>query len=219
MADVKVALEAGARRTFAIALDWPGWARSGKDEAEALTRLAEYGARYARVADQPGLATSTLDVVERLRGDAGTDFGVPSAVARADDRPLRPAQVAREQRLLEAAWQAFDAAARRARGKKLRTGPRGGGRDLQKMENHVLEAQEAYLHQLGNKRPKPAKDDVRARTKQVRAAVAPALAARARGAEPPDPNAVRKRWSPRYFVRRSAWHALDHAWELEDRIL
>jgi hypothetical protein len=26
-----------------------------------------------------------------------------------------------------------------------------------------------------------------------------------------------KRWLPRYFVRRVAWHALDHAWEIEDR--
>ena len=24
-------------------------------------------------------------------------------------------------------------------------------------------------------------------------------------------------WTPRYFVRRTAWHALDHAWEIEDR--
>jgi hypothetical protein len=160
----------------------------------------------------------TLEVVERLSGDAGTDFGVPSAAAKADDRPLTAAQLAREQRLLDAAWKAFDAAARRARGRKLRTGPRGGGRSLEKMEAHVVEAQEAYLHQLGNRRPKPAKAELRARVRQVRAAVVPALAARARGAEPPEPNAVRKRWSPRYFVRRSAWHALDHAWELEDRI-
>jgi hypothetical protein len=26
-------------------------------------------------------------------------------------------------------------------------------------------------------------------------------------------------WPPRYFVRRVAWHVLDHAWEIEDRIL
>jgi hypothetical protein len=27
-----------------------------------------------------------------------------------------------------------------------------------------------------------------------------------------------KRWTARYFVRRAAWHVLDHAWEIEDRI-
>jgi hypothetical protein len=26
-----------------------------------------------------------------------------------------------------------------------------------------------------------------------------------------------KRWPPRYAARRIAWHALDHAWEIEDR--
>jgi hypothetical protein len=25
------------------------------------------------------------------------------------------------------------------------------------------------------------------------------------------------RWSPRYAIRRSAWHSLDHAWEILDR--
>ncbi len=24
-------------------------------------------------------------------------------------------------------------------------------------------------------------------------------------------------WSPRYAARRIAWHALDHAWEIENR--
>jgi hypothetical protein len=28
-----------------------------------------------------------------------------------------------------------------------------------------------------------------------------------------------KRWPPAFFIRRVAWHALDHAWEIEDRIL
>ena len=26
-----------------------------------------------------------------------------------------------------------------------------------------------------------------------------------------------KKWPPRYAARRVAWHALDHAWEIEDR--
>ena len=26
------------------------------------------------------------------------------------------------------------------------------------------------------------------------------------------------RWTARYFVRRSVWHILDHAWEIEDRL-
>ncbi len=26
-----------------------------------------------------------------------------------------------------------------------------------------------------------------------------------------------RKWPPRYAARRIAWHALDHAWEIEDR--
>jgi hypothetical protein len=219
MATVKVALETGAKRTFAIALDWPGWARAGKSEEEALANLADYASRYAKAVGAAELARATFDVVERLKGSAGTDFGVPSATARADRRSLTAVQLDRERRLLEAAWKAFDGAARRARGRELRLGPRGGGRGLEKMEGHVMEAEEAYLTQLGSRRPKPAAEGLAAHMKQVRAAVLQALEARAHGRQPPEPNAVRKLWTPRYFVRRSAWHALDHAWELEDRII
>ena len=95
----------------------------------------------------------------------------------------------------------------------------GGGRSLEKMEGHVLEAEEAYLTLLGSRRPRPPAEELPARMKQIRAAVLAALSARAAGEEPPNANNVSKRWTPRYFVRRSAWHALDHAWELEDRIL
>jgi hypothetical protein len=53
----------------------------------------------------------------------------------------------------------------------------------------------------------------------VRDAALATLEALARGDDPEDPSAVKRRWSPRYFVRRSAWHAVDHAWELEDRVI
>jgi hypothetical protein len=218
MTRVKVAVEEGSKRVFAIALDWPGWARSGKTAEEALERLAGYAERYAKVAAEPGLASgATYQVVERLKGGSGTDFGVPSVQAEADRRPVSPAEAKRQDKLLQATWRAFDAAARGARGKTLATGPRGGGRNLEKMTGHVLEAEEAYLHQLGTRRPKGA-GSVEMRMKRIREATLATLAAVRAGKEPPDPNKVKKRWSPRYHVRRAAWHALDHAWELEDRV-
>jgi hypothetical protein len=33
---VDVVLEIGKKRTFAVALDWPGWTRRGRDEESAL---------------------------------------------------------------------------------------------------------------------------------------------------------------------------------------
>lgn len=157
--------------------------------------------------------------MERLRGGSGTDFGVPSSAVAGDERPLSGKDLARQRAVLEGAWQAFDAAAASAVGHELRTGPRGGGRSLEKMTNHVLEAEEAYLTQLGRRRPKPPAQDVAERMRQVRRAALQTLEALAHGDEPEDPSAVKRRWSPRHFVRRSAWHALDHAWELEDRVL
>jgi hypothetical protein len=217
---IRVALEAGSKRTFAIAVDWAGWARSGRDESAALTALAEYAPRYAEAVGEPDLADAgPYELVARLDGGSGTDFGVPSSALHEEEATLDGADLARMRRLLEAAWAAFDAAAKRAVGKELRTGPRGGGRSLEKMTNHVLEAEEAYLTQLGRRRPKPPAPDPTDRMRQVRDAALATLEALGRGEEPEDPSGVRKRWTPRYFVRRSAWHALDHAWELEDRTI
>jgi hypothetical protein len=34
---------------------------------------------------------------------------------------------------------------------------------------------------------------------------------------PSDGEPISKRWTARFAARRIAWHALDHAWEIEDR--
>ena len=224
MSGIEVQVEGGAKRVFATAIDWPGWSRSGKTEEAALEALLASGSRYAAVAKRAGVTfappqtAADLQVAESVNGGSGTDFGVPSVAPEADEEPVSAADLERLQGLLVAAWATFDAAAERHRGAELRKGPRGGGRTMTKIVGHVLEAEEAYLHQLGSKRPKLAKDaSVAARMAAVRDAALAALAARARGEPLPDPNTVKKAWSPRYFVRRSAWHALDHAWEIEDR--
>jgi hypothetical protein len=221
---IAVQIERGTKRVFATATEWPGWSRSGRTEEAALEALLASAGSYAAVASGAGLpfaaprGIADLAVAEAVTGGSGTDFGVPSVPPRADDEPLSPADLERLEALLLAAWATFDAAATRHRGAELRKGPRGGGRTMTKILGHVLEAEEAYLHQLGNKRPKLAKNaSVATRMAAVRDAARAALAARARDEPLPDPNKVRKAWSPRYFVRRSAWHALDHAWEIEDR--
>jgi len=215
-------LEVAPRRTFACAVEWPGWCRSGRGEEEALAALLAYAPRYAAVVAGAGLAFSAptdVEVVERLTGNATTDFGAPGVPAAADRRPLDAAELDRQSRLLAASWAAFDAAWHEAddAGVELRKGPRGGGRDLPKMENHVLEAEEAYLAGLGSRPPRMPGAAPADRMAAVRATALDALAARARGKPIADPRQTKRPWSPRYFVRRSAWHALDHAWEIEDR--
>jgi hypothetical protein len=94
---------------------------------------------------------------------------------------------------------------------ELRKGPRGGGRDRDKMVDHVLGAEAGYARKLGVKRPQPAIDD-RAAIAALREALLEVLRAPSDGSPP-----VPKGWPPRYAARRIAWHVLDHAWEMQDR--
>src|SRR5215472_15767038 len=132
---IEVYLEIGRTRTFAVALDWPGWCRSGRDEAAALQALYDYGPRYARALSDTQLRfrapsqASALVVVERLTGNATTNFGAPNQALSRDTKPIDPTELELWQVVLKACWQTFDTAVRAATGQRLRKGPRGGGRD------------------------------------------------------------------------------------------
>jgi hypothetical protein len=214
MADtVGVCIESGTKRVFASALDWPGWARSAKTEADAVATLLSYAHRYGVAiarARQGFTAPARVTVVERLTGGGSTDFGVPGREARSEGRPLDEAETKRQAALLKASWAAFDQAAEAARGVTLATGPRGGGRSRARMIDHVREAEAAYVMKMGGR---PEGHDLEA----LRAAFLEALVLRAAGRPAPTPPKRAALWAPRYGVRRSAWHALDHAWEIEDR--
>ena len=217
---VPVYVEIGAKKVFAGAIEWPGWCRSGRSEAGALANLAAYASRYARVAESAKVRFTApadaeqLEIVERLKGKSGTDFGVASASPKADGSPFEEKELARQTALLTACWDAFDRAADAANGVKLSLGPRGGGRKLAKIVDHVAESEEAYLGQLGAKLPPEAR---KLGIAGMRKAMLDALAARARDEPVAVPRNTKHPWTPRYTMRRSAWHALDHAWEIEDR--
>jgi hypothetical protein len=219
---IDVYLEIGRKRVFAAALGWPGWCRSGRDEPSALRALVEYGPRYAaaisKVVDGfvPAKDAKDLNLVERLEGDATTDFGAPHVPPTLDSVALDDRELDRLSKLLQATWRAFDSAARAAASTPLRAGPRGGGRDVPKMRAHVLESDTAYIAQLGG-RFRPGGRSLKADMTDLRQAFLDTLAARVRGELPTIGARGGLRWSPRYAIRRSAWHALDHAWEIEDR--
>jgi hypothetical protein len=218
-----VVLEVAGKRSFASALEWPGWSRSGRTPDEAIERLVEYAPRYARVARRAKISfripdsVDDIEVAQRVRGDGGTDFGVPGKPAKAENEPMTPKDVERAVALLRASWAAFDAAARAAEGVRLAVGPRGGGRPRSKIIEHVREAEVAYLWKLGGRAPSASDEPPKQPMKRLHATVVETLTAVAGGTEPSNPSGARKRWPPRYAVRRSAWHVLDHAWELEDR--
>lgn len=219
-----VYLELGQKRVFAGAIDWPGWCRSGRDEASALAALVDYAPRYARVLRTARLGfrapanAAALIVVERLKGNATTDFGAPGASPSSDSAPIGDAELGRLQALLRACWRAFDAAATAAKGWELRKGPRGGGRDLEGIIQHVLGADGAYLGRLGWTFETGGEGDSHEELGRIRQAILEALVSTAHTDTPAAGPRGGARWKPRYFARRVAWHVLDHAWEIEDRM-
>ena len=210
---VAVVLERGGKRVFASAADWPGWSRSGKTEDAALETLLGYAGRYARVAalaGEPFPESIDLDVIERSAGGSGTDFGVPSRVTEADGRPVPAVDADRLARIVDAAWSTFRRVVAGAPA-ELRKGPRGGGRDRDKMVAHVVAADAAYSREIGLKLKEPDPSDHDA-VKAMRAEMLTVLR------QPSDGAALAgRRWTTRYAAHRIAWHALDHAWEMEDR--
>jgi hypothetical protein len=212
---VEVYLEVGPKKTFACALDWPGWCRSGTTADAALEALAAYAERYARVTDRAQVAFDAraadhLKVVEELSGSAGTDFGVPERTATPDSRRMTTAKAQEQAALLRASWDVFADVVAGAPA-ELRKGPRGGGRDRDKIVEHVVQAEAGYARRLGIRRKPPTIDDTAA-IDDLRAEIVVVLSRPSSG-EP----VVEKGWRPRYAARRIAWHVLDHAWEIEDR--
>jgi hypothetical protein len=212
---LEIAEEVAAKKAFAWAIDWPGWCRSGKDAELAREALIAYALRYAVVAkaaklELPDVDGVKLDVVDSVGGGSGTEFGVPSAITDSDRRRVTAKEAERLAAIVEAAWTVFDKVAAKSPA-KLRKGPRGGGRDRDKMIRHVIESDHYYAREIGIRRPEPDATDRRA-VKAERRAVLEVLSQPSDGS----PLADRK-WTPRYAARRIAWHAIDHAWEMEDR--
>ena len=224
MNKTNVYLEVGQTRTFAGALDWPGWCRSGRDEESALQALFDAGSRYARVVSGAKLGfrapkeASALVVVERLKGNATTDFGAPGVAPSGDSKSINADQLHDIEKLLKACWRTFDANVKTASGKSLRSGPRGGGRQVEGIIRHLLGSDGGYLNAVGWKFQQEEAGDLNQELEKTRQAILEALKASARGEISAKGPRGGKRWSARYFVRRLAWHVLDHAWEIEDRI-
>src|SRR5207237_6938240 len=119
--------------------------------------------------------------------------------------------------LFEAAWITLDRSADAAKGKRLRTGPRGGGRSLTKIVDHVIESEAAYLGELDRARPPRTTAGGVAKPTALHATMVESIRRRAAGEMPEMGRRRSPFWTARYFIRRTAWHALDHAWEIEDR--
>jgi hypothetical protein len=209
----EVVIEATDKKAFASMLDWPGWSRSGKTEDEAIETLLAYAPRYQPVVEIAGLTRlpTSATVVDRLPGGGSTTFGVPDKVHAIEHEPIDEKELARQIELLKACWTFFDQVTDTVSA-ELRKGPRGGGRDRDKIVAHVVEADRTYSRQLGVRTPPYDVFDRAARAAHFDAVIA-AMPDRADG------HVEGKGWPLRYVIRRMAWHILDHAWEMQDKDL
>ena len=217
---IAVCIEVTPKQSVASALDWPGWCRAGRDEGAALEALVGYAERYAPVAEHAGVSlpsTVAFDVVERLPGGPATAFAAPECrrpfpqlTAESERAKVTPAAARRLVGLVTAAWATFDEVAA-ASPPQLRKGPRGGGRDRDKLIDHVIAAETAYARKLGVNLKQPTIDDLAA-IEELRVAIAAVVGAPSDGS-PAVPNG----WTTPYASRRIAWHVLEHAWEMQDR--
>ena len=218
MADaLRIVLEVGKKRkVVAAAIDWPGLDRGGLSEEDVLEKLLRYVPRYAGVAERTGLAdafsrSTTPEVVERVPGSSSTDFwGIAHVPSELERVVLADAELERRLTLLRACWAYFDDLAARIP-EELRPGSRGGGRSRDEIVRHV-HANEP--EQMSRKVEVRTPRDV-VLTPEGRAAHREAYleAIRAYNAE----GKPARTWPIQFLIRRTAYHVMDHAWELEDR--
>ena len=216
---VRVMLESGKKkRVVASAFDWPGWDRSTKLGGDAVAVLESYRPRFAKVAELAGYGDEfrrlgDLDVVEQVDGIGMTDYyGVSGRAATAEAGPMTEADFERKLALLRASWTTFDDMADRV-STELVKGPRGGGREKDRIIAHVNGAEiDEFAPKVGVKVPMDTRDDPKALL-AYRSAFADAI--REHHAQ----GKSARSWALQFLIRRCAWHMLDHAWELEDRDL
>jgi hypothetical protein len=220
---IRVTLEIGpkGKKVAAVAPDWPGLERGAKTGDAAIERLLSYVPRYAAVTKLAGMeaafapalaAISGVEVVEQYPGTGSTDFwGISFAFSSIDRQAMPADELERELALMRACWAFFDDVRSRVSA-EMQRGPRGGGRDRDHVVRHTFAAELDWAKGLGVLTPLDemltdaglnAHRD--AYCNEIRALHSQGKMART--------------WPLRYLIRHTAYHTLDHAWEMEDKDL
>ncbi len=219
---IRTIIERGPKdkRSVAFSIDWPGWSRGAKIAELALETLESYRERYRSVASLAGMASEfdaagPLEIVEDKVGTGSTDFwGISFSPSAAEQGPMGEAELDRGIALLQACWAFFDGVAARV-SPEMRKGPRGGGRDRARIIRHTIRTEsEDFAKQVGLRIPEGAAltpDGLR----QHREAYVAAMRAYNAGAI----TGRMRSWTLPFLIRHSAFHTLDHAWEMEDKDL
>ena len=216
---MRVTLEIGpkGKKVVAVAPDWPGLARGAKTEEAAIERLLSYLPRYAPVAKLAGMdaefaAITTVDVVEHYPGTGSTDFwGISFAFSSIDRQAMSSEELERELTLMRACWAFFDDVRSRVSA-EMQKGPRGGGRDRDHIVRHTVATEQDWAKKLGVLTPEDAMLTDEGLNAHRDAYCDAIRAFHAQGK-------MARTWPLRYLIRHTAFHTLDHAWEMEDKDL
>jgi hypothetical protein len=216
---IRTVVERGpkGKRAVAFALDWPGLSRGATSPELALETLEAYRGRYLPVAVAAGLRfdpAEPLDVVEDRVGTGSTDFwGISFSPSDHETEPLEDAELDRKIALLRACWGFFDDIAASVSA-EMRKGPRGGGRDRDRIMRHTIRTEsEDFAKRLGLRIPEEA-----ALTPHGLRDHRETYVARMRAYNAGEGKRMRS-WNLPFLIRHSAFHTMDHAWEMQDKDL
>jgi len=206
------------KRWVAVAADWPGFERGGKTEDLAVAKLVDYVPRYLPVAKRVRLGSqlttqTNLDIIGRYPGVGSTDFwGISFAPSPLDREPFDAPKFDRQVRLLRAAWAEFDETAARVSA-ELRPGVRGGGRSRDQIIRHVLANEGEDFSRRVQAKSELVDLLTPSGLAQHRDRFVEAMRAWYKEGKPLG------KWTIPYLLRHTAYHVLDHTWEMQDRDL
>ncbi|MEZ4512467.1 MAG: hypothetical protein R3C62_11370 [Chloroflexota bacterium] len=219
---LQVALEIGpkGKKVVAVAPDWPGLERGAKTKAAAIEKLQAYMPRYSQVARLAGLnadfdTAQNIEVVEQYPGTGSTDFwGISFAFSSIDQQGMLADELEHKLRLMQACWAFFDTVRGRVSA-EMQKGPRGGGRDRDHIIRHTFAAEKDWARGVGVLTPDGAMLTDEG-LKTHREAYCQAIRDyHSQGKQA----GSRAKWPLRFLIRHTAFHTLDHAWEMEDKDL
>jgi hypothetical protein len=207
------------KKSVAFAVDWPGWSRGARTPEAGLELLESYRHRYRPVTVAAGMAeefdrAGPLEVVVDSVGVGSVDFwGISFSPSSIEREPMDEAELDRKLGLLRTCWSYFDTVAARVSA-EMRKGPRGGGRDRDQIIRHTIRTEsEDFAKRLGLRIPEGGAltpDGLR----EYRETYITTMRAYNAG----DGKRMRT-WNLPFLIRHSAYHTMDHAWEMEDKDL
>jgi hypothetical protein len=218
---VRIVREIGpkGRKAVAYAVDWPGWSRGAKTIEQAVETLESYRERYRPVAVAAGLGEEfdrqgRFKAIEERVGSGMTDFwGLSFSASSIETEPMKVDDLDRKIALLQACWGYFDKVAKKVSA-EMRKGPRGGGRERDQIIRHTIRTEsEDFAKKVGLRIPEEGALAPRALGKYRKDYIAAMRAYNAGGVP------RMRSWNLPFLIRHSAYHTMDHAWEMEDKDL